>query len=424
MKRRILFLTVLALLLFCFAGCTAEKTGEPASQLLIGYGRASIVPDFPIQLSGGYGNEETRYFNNVLDPVYVTAIAFTDQDNNTVILMQYDLGKPNNRGIVLARKEISNKFEIPTSNIMASATHTHSGPLVTDKYDQPETAKQMEDLLYRQTVAACTEAMENRLPAEVYAASVDTVNLNFIRHYYMDDGSIVGDNFGLTTGKSYVRHTRKVDPQLQLLRFKREGGKDVVLANFQAHPLRTGGSAKLDLSSDFVGPMTTYVEENLDCHFAYFSGASGDIDPTSRIQSENITGNHSEQGIVLGQYAVQALSAAKKLESGTIQYTETKFKDSMRLCAFSFGDVGFVNAAYEMFCSNGKYIKENSPFEMTFVTTYGLSCGSYIPDAATFAYDCISYEESSCVYPEGTGEVLAETFVDLLNQLHATYSAE
>lgn len=67
--------------------------------------------------------------------------------------------------------------------------------------------------------------MESRLPAEIYATSIETYTLNFVRHYFMDDGSLVGDNFGDATGKQFVRHTQDADTELQLLRFKREGGK-------------------------------------------------------------------------------------------------------------------------------------------------------------------------------------------------------
>ena len=85
--------------------------------------------------------------------------------------------------------------------------------------------KTWSDFLREKTLEAAKLAMESRLPAEIYATSIETYTLNFVRHYFMDDGSLVGDNFGDATGKQFVRHTQDADTELQLLRFKREGGK-------------------------------------------------------------------------------------------------------------------------------------------------------------------------------------------------------
>lgn len=432
MKKILSIILCSVLLISCLAGCDAQQEGQ-TDELLVGYGRASIVPEFFMPLQG-YSGSENRWFNNVLDPVYVTALAFTDKTGNTAILMQYDLGKCNNVGVGKAMNEIAKTYGIDRLNIFASATHTHSAPSIASfGYDDTMPNKYAK-YLQTQTMAAVKEAMESRLPAEIYAGSTDTVGLNFIRHYYMDDGSIVGDNFGDPNGKQFARHTQNVDPELQLLRFKREGGKDVVVANFQCHPLRTGGAMKLDLSSDFIGPMTTYVEDKLDCHFAYFTGASGNIDPTSRITSENITGDHVEQGEALGKYAVLVYSNMEKLDSGAVCTGQkictvegvagSSATYDIKLGAFSVGDISFVNAPYEMFCSNGQYIKDNTPFDMTFVTTLAFNSSCYVPDAATFAYDVTSYEERECYYEEGSGEILAEGFVELLGELHAKYTEQ
>ena len=428
MKRIFALLLCLVLLLGCFSGCSSKKE---ETVLKVGYGRASLVPEHSMPLQG-YPGADSRWFDTVLDPIYATAIAFQDQDNNTVILIQYDLSDCNHLGIIQGINDLTEEFGLPKENIVISATHTHSAPVNGQTASMDDyLVTYWRKLLRQQTLAAGTEAMNSLLPAEVFGASTETKNMNFVRHYRMDDGSISGDNFGHQHGSGYtpVKHMRDADPELQLLRFKRQGGKDVVIANFQTHPHRAGGGTKRDLTSDFIGPMTEYLEKNLDCHFAYFSGGSGDVDPSSRILNENITLNHVEQGEALGQYAEIAFSQMKKMDASAVKFLETTCtvecitggtkSIDRRITVFSIGDVAFVNNDYEMFNAHGKYIKDNSPFEMTFVTTIGKSSTCYIPDAATFAYEGIdSYEETMCTHPAGTGELLAEAFVSALKQIH------
>ena len=80
--------------------------------------------------------------------------------------------------------------------------------------------------------------------------------------------------------------------------------------------------------------------------------------------------------------------------------------------AFRLGPIGFTYGTYEMFSDHSNYVKENSPFEITFLITGN---SSYIPCSA--AYDYRSYEADTGFYAQGTGEQLAEEYVRLLNTL-------
>ena len=72
---------------------------------------------------------------------------------------------------------------------------------------------------------------------------------------------------------------------------------------------------------------------------------------------------------------------------------------------------------YEMFDTAGMYIKENSPFEQTFIVGYAYpGTGSYIPTAEGFANG--GYERDSCRYVSGTSEEMCDIYLDLLNQMH------
>lgn len=65
-----------------------------------------------------------------------------------------------------------------------------------------------------------------------------------------------------------------------------------------------------------------------------------------------------------------------------------------------------------MFSDQGLYIKENSPFDTTFIITGN---NGYLPSAE--AYDYRSYEADTGLFAKGTAEMLAEKYVELLEGL-------
>ncbi len=412
------------LLLACTPGGSDETTeGAKTNTLLVGFGREDITPTFSVPMRG-YGNPSQRYSTNVLDKLYSTCIAFTDEDGNTVLLFHNDLCSTPGSVYTPLRKQISELTGIPFGNIMFSATHTHSGPEQT--LDGDSAVELYNEFAAEKMIKAAQAALADRKPAQMYTASTNLKNLNFVRHYVMSDGSIVGSNFGSATGKTYVEHVQPVDDQMQLIRFKREGGKDVVLVNWQVHPLRTGGSSLTNISADVVGAMRMYLEPQMNCHMAYFTGGSGDVEPVSRIQSENITESYLEQGEAMARGAILACDNMTRQETGKVQILQRELKTLVhknevtlgQSYAFSIGDVAFTTHQYEMFDSNGKYVKENSPFAMTFVVTCANSSGGYI--AAEWAYAYGGYEVEYTGYVKGTGEQLAKDYVQMLEELYPT----
>ena len=89
----------------------------------------------------------------------------------------------------------------------------------------------------------------------------------------------------------------------------------------------------------------------------------------------------------------------------------------MEIGAFSIGDVAFVASPYEMFDTNGKQIKEGSPYQMTFVLTCTNERFAYIPSALGFRNG--GYSADLCRFIPGTGEMMAQHYVRLLKELKA-----
>lgn len=441
------------------------------NELKVGFGRRCITPLEPVPLQG-YGNVMTRISNNVLSDIYTTCIAFTDGQGVTVLLFHNDLTNSGEEISNPIRSAVCEATGVPVSHIMIAATHTHSAPACT----QPgvDCIIRYNVYLQEQMVLAAREALQDRKAAKMYIAWGETKNLNFVRHYMLEDGHYKGDNFGDSHTSPYKRHTTLADPEMRLVKFAREGGKDVLLVNWQCHPHRTGGSKKYDVSSDIIGVMRDVLEEKMDCCFAYFTGGAGNLNPTSRIKSENIYGDYMEAGKALAKYALEAAEGFALARSGEILVEENlhrerihrpdsnlyaaakqilalwektnDYKSLIPACdaaginspytanaivrkhnmkqekidvpmyAISIGDLALVTAPYEMFDTNAKYIRDNSPYKMTFVVSCANDADSYIPSA--YGYIHGGYEADNCWFAPGTGEVFANIYVEMLRKLH------
>jgi len=90
---------------------------------------------------------------------------------------------------------------------------------------------------------------------------------------------------------------------------------------------------------------------------------------------------------------------------------------SIPLYTLSLGDLAFVFSPYEMFDTNGKEIKEGSPYETTIVATCSNFMYGYVPSKLAYEYGG-KYEVDGCRFVEGTGELSAQDFVKTLTALY------
>lgn len=449
------------------AATTAATTAAPEARFSVGYGRVDITPEKPVALMG-YGRTTERMSTGYLDPLYFSCVAMRDTEGNTILMLSVD--NCTGAGTDAIKAEIENRLDIPAANVTITATHTHSGPdmdATSVSYTKPYVA------MYTAAGIECAEAAVADLkPAEMYYSTIETEGLNFVRHYRMVDGSYAGDNFGdFSIGiEDYATPT---DTTMHLLRFAREGGKDVLMMNWRAHATITGGSSKTDVSADFVGAVRLYLEEQLDCHFAYYQGCAGNVNPRSRIEADKCTDKYMEYGRLLGDFAIRALKTEEKLPTGTVRginyNLETQVNHSLDhlysvakeisdywnktgdtagakkkgaeygirtpymagsivkrtsfgptyeelLTCIAIGDsIAFATAPNELFDTNGQFVEDNSPFARTVVLGYTNGQRGYVPSALAYEYTC--YESDTTKFASGTGELIADTLLDMLGQL-------
>jgi len=177
-----------------------------------------------------------------------------------------------------------------------------------------------------------------------------------------------------------------------------------------------------------VGIICQTVEAGLNCHFAFFLGASGNLNNRSYIKAEKITKNYVEHNEKLGQHAIDAAAQFEEIQIGKLQIIGQKYacatkanqniKMDVDMYAFSFGDLAFAAAPYEMFSENGVDLKNGSPFKTTFVATCANGMLYYVPSAATFEYNAYEVEKSRLA--KGSAEILVSQYITMLNQLYET----
>lgn len=458
------FLAVtLAFGLCACAGSGAQSTeSQPAqASLLAGFGRESINPVTPVGM-GGYSDSETRKSGNILDNIYTTCVAFQEGEQ-TILIYTIEVCGLSDSAMDGIRTRITAATGVPGENIFIGATHTHSAPVVGD--DQG-----WDTLFYNACINSAKLAIGDLAPIKMEVATTELENMNFVRHYEMNDGTYYGSNFG-STASGFKAHVADPDKQLILVKLDREEKKDILMVNWQAHPAAAARQNDYNgVSADFVGHMRTKVEFETGMQVAYYTGASGNLNPRSLIESENVNNNTSyqEYGKTLGQFVIDTLANLAPVEGTGIKTTRVSFEaeidhswDHMiaeatevyelwksedkakgdtlgatygftsvyqarairtraalpatqvrELRAFCVGPIGFTTGTYEMFCDHAMYVKENSPFDVTFVISGN---SGYIPNVK--AYEYRSYESDTGMFASGTGEAMAEQLVELLKQL-------
>ena len=430
----------------------------------VGFGRAEISPPLPVTIDT-YGS---GMMGEVLrEKLYATCVAVCDGE--TVALM-FSLDMKQSTASVIQRfeKDIEKKLGIPASNVTFTATHTHNAPIPTVK-DNPANLKWLQTC-YQAIPQAAEDALRDLAPAEIYTGRGDTTGMGYVRRYLMADGTYKGIHSG-NPCEEYVGRESVADPELRTVRFDRGDKKDILMVNWQCHAASSASdkvSGKYVVSADFIAPMREGVEKNLDVHFAYYNGASGNITFSTKLPGEKKYANNMACGEALVGVIEGAVKEETKVNSGKVQVqsvtvegqvrTETKERieqanlalnaiateglsnkelfakygfNSKRDCthtisrgseertiglnltAIRFGDVGFAGAPYEMFDTNGKEIREASPCQTTFSCGYTDGSSGYMPSDDAFPHG--QYEVYACKFVSGTGEICAAKLADMLH---------
>ena len=217
------------------------------------------------------GYFKPRYAEGVLDDLYVRALALQCGETKAVVLSL------DHCGVVQAltdefRKCVAEATGISADAVFISASHTHTGPMLTAALDDPLQMEYFCTVCHKVADAAML-ALQDMKPARMGWGVGEAPNIAFVRRFRMKDGS-VRTNPGVDNPE-ILHPIGDVDERVTVLRFDQEAGKSLVLIHFSNHPDTVGGSM---ISADWPGFACKTVEQAIDntaCLF--FNGTMGDV---------------------------------------------------------------------------------------------------------------------------------------------------
>ncbi len=441
------------------------------TELLVGFGKANISPTEPVPLQG-YGDDRFRVSDGVLVQLYSMCLAVQDADGSTALIISVDAGSIEKRICDMLRENIEKELGFSKDRVFITAIHQHSSPSWwTEEF---ESTMRYRKYFVDTTTKAAAQALADLSSAQMYKATVKTEGLTFVKHYLMKDGSYAGDVYG-SFKSGIARHESEADSDLQIVKIRREGKRDILFCNFQGHPHRdNGGDNYRKANANMPGAFREEAEKLLDCDVIYVSGAQGNLNMHSRVKEEMKTPYFLDDGKALAQYALQAEGTYEKINGGKVQvaiwdYTgrtdhsmDHLLEEAKRiaavwqknankaeamalatsgdvhsvyhaeaiidkqaqgptrqldLMAVSFGDVAICGGPYEMFDTNGMEIKEGSPFAMTFTANMVNGAIGYVPSQMSFEHGC--YPADITRFAPGSGEEFRDAFLKLLGDQRA-----
>ena len=470
MKKLIsMFLLVATVLSLC--ACTAAGGGEekaPAG-LQVGFAREKAMPPTNTvpELDGTAAD---RMMTTYVDNLTVTCVAIKGSNDETVLLYTMDRKNSAEDWLAPIRKNISDAVGVPEDHIMMAATHTHSAPKLAGWTGADRYVETLKAALLK----VAQDALADLSPAETYIGSTQTEGLVFVRQYRLKDGTVTSS--GVSKGSPLIEdHAAESDQELQVVRFAREEGKkDVILMSFNAHATFYGGVTGTVMSADYPSPAREYVESQGDYLVAFFAGDAGNQAPTSKYIPDLAieAKDYKEHGQRLGQYVLDTLETMEKAEGTEVtlveqQYTaksnkerldmmsqaaevialyRTEGRDAANALAAKYGlyqtheasaildraempdtndvrmnvmaignDLSFAFAPYEMFSESGSYIRANTPYKMTFLSSCTNGAEGYLPSKAACDYGC--YEYYITKFEVGTAELLADEYLKMLTEM-------
>lgn len=237
--------------------------------LQAGFARLDVTPPLGSPLDGYFRD---RFSTGVLDPIQLNAIAISDGTHRAVMIAGDFLGVDGYH-VAIIKEEITRRTGLKNEEIFISGTHSHTSVFVREKPAE-NLPKDYICILHRKFADAAQMALDDLTDAKMYTAEQQTaVPLGFVRRYRLSDGR-VATNPGSKILPLVTGRCDESDNTVRVLRFCREGKRDIALVSFSTHPDVIGGEL---YSADWPGFVRRFVEkEHPETFCLQFTGTEGD----------------------------------------------------------------------------------------------------------------------------------------------------
>ncbi len=421
--------------------------------LLAAAKEVDITPPVGTKLEGYIARKEKS--RGIHDPL-MGAVLIIQYGDQTIVLISLDFLVINAAVVHNIREAISSNLHIPANNILVACTHTHSGPAGLP-HDNPlfdsEKDDCLENLLVRKLAGAASWAFASMQPAVMR----------------------VGHDSLEELGKNRNSPDNPLDSQLTVLTVENLQGEVIAIwANYGCHPTILG-SDNLFVSADFPGAARQALKRIYpEMVWLFANGASGDISTrfTRRGQgfeevrrfgyllagsvlramqlSEPLSVNYLRSMVEpvsipvrdfppreRAELELKTLTEAwEKLKGGNAPASELRIAQtrvegaqaqllmsqgfgnkksiSSEIQLIQLGNLALITLPGEPFTRTVLDIKEQSPFELTSVVSYGNDYLGYFPDEESVKAG--TYEALVSPFKPGAAEILRDSALKLLEK--------
>lgn len=438
-----------------------------ASDLRVGVASVKITPPIGIPLAGYYYE---RLAENIHDDIYAKAMVI-ESDGLKVAIVSCDLIRISADIVARVRSIVLKSTGIDTEHLMISATHSHTGPVIPDKNDRYKINGKAAEIHTKYIIElpgliaeSVKQAVAALAPAKISMGLGHEESISFNRRFFMTDGTV-----GWSPGKlnpKIIKPAGPIDPDVFVFYSETPEGKPILTyVNFALHLDTVGG---MDISADMPYTLSTILGKIKGNEMVVFfsQGCSGNINHVNVKTKVPQKGQNEAQrigtvlaGEVIKTYArmqtfdickISAKRVVVKLPLAEVKANELpisqeiisklgtpnapKFPELVNaykvidvlnrkgepveaeIQAMALGDqCAIVGLPGEIFTELGMYLKSRSPYPYTMIVELTNGSIGYVPDRKAFIEG--NYEPVSCRCAPGSGEILAEKALQLLNEL-------
>ncbi len=447
-------------------GFLLAASARPAD-LLVGRAAVKITPPAGIPMAGYY---RVRLAERVHDELYAKALVL-EKDGARAALVACDLANIDRDLVLAARKLIEAGTGLDPGRVMISATHTHTGPLLNLRFlgaveGAPlQLARQYRAGLPARIAEAVRAAAAAMAPARAWAATGREESISFHRRFLMKDGAVRFNPGKLNP--DIVQPMGPTDPDVPVVFFDTaEGSPLASYVNFAMHLDTVGGG---EFSADYPYTLARLLGKihGPQMLTLFTIGTAGNINHVD-VKSRDPQKGHGEArrlGTILAGEVIKTMARLEALgasplsaRSEVVPLPVVSFSafevEKAKAVAAQFGKPGgppfldmvhamkvldvagrgggpleaevqvialgdklaWVGLPGEIFVELGIAIKKASPFPLTVIAELANGAISYVPTRKGFAEG--AYEAVSARCAPGGGELLADTAIRLLADLH------